>query len=150
MSSSLLRFFFELAQFALVLRSDFENSPVSDRNRLPWIFEPLTRHSFSDDPRLQSLDLCQYGRRWRMTTGFFFLWQHRSARHGAFEPQMPWENGNVLANTSASPQSHVSQSWESVVVDDRQKPTRLFEQSSHMHFCPTTSVAFSLHYSVLR
>ena len=47
---------------------------------------------------------------------------------------MPREKRNVLANTPASSQFHVSQHRLEVVVDDRQKPTQLFEQSSRT--CP--------------
>ena len=76
---------------------------ICDRNRLPWISEHRHTAQFFDDPRLQSLveqsnvmvlvaDHCQYGRRVRLNTGFI-LWQHRSATHGAFKPQMPRERG---------------------------------------------------------
>ena len=56
--------------------------------------------------------------------------QHPSARHGTSKPLMPRESRNALANTPASSQSHVSQSRDSVVLDDHDKPTQLFEPSS--------------------
>ena len=65
-----------------------------------------------------------------------------SARHGAFEPQMPRERRNVLANTVASSQSHVYNPrkvlWSTIANTDPIVQTEL----SHMHCCPTTSVDF--------
>ena len=75
-----------------------------------------TRHSFFfDDP-----ESCRAIKRHRACCGslpilatlkddhWFSLWQHRSARHGAFEPRMPREKRNVLANTPASSQPRAS------------------------------------------
>ena len=129
------------AQFAQVLGNDLKNLRVCDRKRLPWILEHrhtvqfflmthVSRVWLSNQMSSRMLQISLSVRAALDDVHRSYLWQRRSARHGAFEPQMSLQKRHVLANTSASSQSHVSQSHESVVVDDRQKPVHLFEQSS--------------------
>ena len=88
---------------------------VCGKNRLPWILEHRYTAKFFDDPCLQSLveqsnvivhvtDYCQHGRRWMMPTGFMC---------GNIKPQMPREKEECARE-----------------LDNRQKPTQLFEQGS--------------------
>ena len=93
-----------------------------------------TRYSFLNDPRLQNLveqgnvdthvvGHCQ--QRWRMTTGF--ICGNIDQRETERLNRRCREKRRVPANTPASSQSCVSQYREGDVVNDRQKPTQLFE-----------------------
>ena len=128
---------------------------VCDRNRLPWILEHRHTAQFFDDPRLQSLvelssvivhvpDHCQYGRRWRMTTGFLCgnIDQRDTER---LNRRCHGKRGTCSLFHLRHLSLTCHNSRKSVAVDNRLKRARLFEQNSRTCTCVPTHLLISVY-----